>query len=760
MLWLIPLVSGLLLALSGMAFGQVSPFSDSTPTGHTQILPAIGTDYTGIVIGGIGNPASSCPGAPVDLRDDGVIVQQISVITPPSGTTLKLTRLTLTNLGSAPADDLGAINGFGPDNLLIYDPDSKKCIATAQAISTPSGAPFSAVMSFSPAFDLSGVKTLAIALQAKSANNWSANQLGDTIHLRAHINYQSIQGGLISNFSTTIESLATFTLGLGALSQLSLLPSELISVNTNPSVTQQFRFAVDAANQGRSDPNYGLALVDVCVLNIGSASASRAINSATLTSSATIQPTSVSGTGTNLARETVCFGAGLAATGGFNGSGGLGVSLQTPPLTINSIISAKATTNFTLEIQLKPSAGLGQTLRLQTAFILAPAVRSGSVQTQSKIPGGVSPRVLMSQTLTIESGQPHLGLQDATVIIKSPGQDFPPTTKIVLEASNFKAPGVQSFSASLSYTPVMVQIAGSLCNGIGGVTVQTSSLLPYQTQVSACQVDNGRGRASFTVSLKSGSPPTAGPAPLVTIALQAGVQANTSASALITLTVTDTNGNPISVAATPGLVHFSPGGDLNADRQVGIDDAITLANAIINALAAGCGSDAFAGLLTVPQLEAADIAFPFTVPKANPPIFASSDFTCATITSADVAAIARRALSASGASALRALAQLQPELNPPSALQVRALTLRGVAQGGSSVALIAHGQSITGLELRLYDLAGRLVLGAQASGQRLSFRLSDKLGRPLARGVYLYVVKVRGFNGKIWRSQVRKLLLR
>jgi hypothetical protein len=791
-------VSALLLLHTTEVFGQSSPFSDSTAASGTQILPAIGakatnglTSDTGIVIGSIGVPGA-CPGSPVDLRDDGVIIQKISV-SPPSGATLKLTQLTLTNLGSAPSTDSGTIaQTVNPPNtnnanLVIYDFNSKKCIAVATVDSVPTGTPFSTTISFSPAFDLTGTTIIGIAVQPAAAGNWSANMIGDTIQLRTQIAYQNIQNNIISNFSATVDSHGAFTFSLGTLSEMSLTPTDFVPINTSPLVLQNLQFVVNAANEGHlhlpSDQQYyGMALRDVCVLNVGSAHAARDINSITLFSAGTAPATSLSGTGTDLDQETKCAGAGTTAFGTFNSSGGLGVSLQTPPMSINSIILASSlTTNFTLTAQLRSSAGLGQTLRLQTALILAPIVQKGGVQTPSgttgTLPGGANPRAMMSETLAIESGQPHLSVSDAEVIPRSPGQDFPPTTETTLDASNFSpltssGGGVQSFSATLSYDPMIVQIAGASCLGIRGVAQTESSGVFHRTQISNCQVDNGRGAASFLVQVVRGTLPTGGPAHLATIALQAGVQANASSSTLLNLAVSnvrDKNGNLIGVTATPALVRFLPPGDVNGDGQVTSEDAVLLANAILAAMAAGCGNDAFAApisvgtqpaALTVPQLEAADIAFPFATPQANPPIFAHSDFTCANITSADVAAIARLALLTGRASAVSALQTLTP--SPPwNTFHIESLALTPVMPRSGGVAeLSVHGYGITGLELWFYDLAGRLVFNEFADGSRLRFQLADGLGRPLARGVYLYVVTMHGFDGTVIQSGVRKLIVR
>jgi hypothetical protein len=70
-----------------------------------------------------------------------------------------------------------------------------------------------------------------------------------------------------------------------------------------------------------------------------------------------------------------------------------------------------------------------------------------------------------------------------------------------------------------------------------------------------------------------------------------------------------------------------------------------------------------------------------------------------------------------------------------------------------------EGRGIVSSELKLYNLSGQLVLDAQGAGNRLSVATLDRNGRPLANGVYLYTVTVRGFDGKVIQSEVKKLVL-
>jgi M6 family metalloprotease-like protein len=64
------------------------------------------------------------------------------------------------------------------------------------------------------------------------------------------------------------------------------------------------------------------------------------------------------------------------------------------------------------------------------------------------------------------------------------------------------------------------------------------------------------------------------------------------------------------------------------------------------------------------------------------------------------------------------------------------------------------------IQLTVYDLSGRLVARESALGGVLRFEGLSSKGARLAQGVYLYVVTLYGRDGTVWRSEVRKLLVR
>lgn len=71
----------------------------------------------------------------------------------------------------------------------------------------------------------------------------------------------------------------------------------------------------------------------------------------------------------------------------------------------------------------------------------------------------------------------------------------------------------------------------------------------------------------------------------------------------------------------------------------------------------------------------------------------------------------------------------------------------------------AQGMGIASVQLQLYNLAGQLILDQENKGDTLALPARTAQGRLLANGVYLYVVRVRGFNEEEYVSEVRKLVI-
>lgn len=75
------------------------------------------------------------------------------------------------------------------------------------------------------------------------------------------------------------------------------------------------------------------------------------------------------------------------------------------------------------------------------------------------------------------------------------------------------------------------------------------------------------------------------------------------------------------------------------------------------------------------------------------------------------------------------------------------------------VTLQAKGTGIVGLKVEVFDLAGMKVFEQETIGDTMTFYPVDNKGHPLANGVYLCVVTVKGCDGYVIRSEIKKLVV-
>lgn len=71
-----------------------------------------------------------------------------------------------------------------------------------------------------------------------------------------------------------------------------------------------------------------------------------------------------------------------------------------------------------------------------------------------------------------------------------------------------------------------------------------------------------------------------------------------------------------------------------------------------------------------------------------------------------------------------------------------------------------EGQGIKSLQTEVFEISGRKVFDSgEVQGNTFTWNLQNNAGQRLANGIYLYVVRVRGFNGEEYVSEVRKLVI-
>lgn len=97
-------------------------------------------------------------------------------------------------------------------------------------------------------------------------------------------------------------------------------------------------------------------------------------------------------------------------------------------------------------------------------------------------------------------------------------------------------------------------------------------------------------------------------------------------------------------------------------------------------------------------------------------------------------------------------------VNVVSGQGLSTLTFRPIGAHATRFTLAVTGQAIASTQLQVFNLQGQPVYDSGLQrGTHLSWNALDTSGHPLANGVYFYVVTVRGYDGKVIRSEVRKV---
>jgi PKD repeat protein len=93
-------------------------------------------------------------------------------------------------------------------------------------------------------------------------------------------------------------------------------------------------------------------------------------------------------------------------------------------------------------------------------------------------------------------------------------------------------------------------------------------------------------------------------------------------------------------------------------------------------------------------------------------------------------------------------------------LSIRAFNIMPSPSRGGKMSFRVEGIGIRSIKAEVYDLTGKQVFDSGfVGGRELSWDLTNAQGKPLANGVYLYVITVRGYDGQVIKSEVRKLVV-
>jgi hypothetical protein len=356
--------------------------------------------------------------------------------------------------------------------------------------------------------------------------------------------------------------------------------------------------------------------------------------------------------------------------------------------------------------------------------------------------------------IDLDSGTPDgIGIQGAVEVSASSGAM--PTDKIVLAAgsleieapaatitvgdvalssrgkakisvANVPSPGLGTIHGVISFDPEIIQVV-STAQG----TYRVRGLGNYL--VDDLTVDNNGGTIEFLLILKPGRKPLTGSGDIMEIEFESAPDVNPGDSSPLDVEITDAldaSANDLIFNEVSGTARIRIiMGDVDGNGVVTRRDATLLARWLLGR-----------AVLTPIQKKAAD------VDRSCP---SSTDWAAlepgGCVDETDVRWIKE---AAAGLRTLSSSANFQ--------VLGRGLTVLMLPSGG----LELQAPSAERLSLQVFGLSGQMVFSAESATGTLRFAGVSYRGQRLAKGVYLYVVTLYGRDGSVWRSEVRKLVVK
>jgi hypothetical protein len=356
--------------------------------------------------------------------------------------------------------------------------------------------------------------------------------------------------------------------------------------------------------------------------------------------------------------------------------------------------------------------------------------------------------------IDLDSGTPDgIGIQGAVEVSASSGAM--PTDKIVLAAgsleveapaatitvgdvtlssrgkakvsvANVPSPGLGTIHGVISFDPEIIQVV-STAQG----TYRVRGLGNYL--VDDLTVDNNGGTIEFLLILKPGRKPLTGSGDIMEIEFESAPDVNPGDSSPLDVEITDAldaSANDLIFNEVSGTARIRIiMGDVDGNGVVTRRDATLLARWLLGR-----------AVLTPIQKKAADVDH--SCPS-------STDWAAlepgGCVDETDVRWIKE---AAAGLRTLRSSANFQ--------VLGRGLTVLMLPSGG----LELRAPSAERLSLQVFGLSGQMVFSAESATGTLRFAGVSYKGQRLAKGVYLYVVTLYGRDGSVWRSEVRKLVVK
>jgi hypothetical protein len=298
--------------------------------------------------------------------------------------------------------------------------------------------------------------------------------------------------------------------------------------------------------------------------------------------------------------------------------------------------------------------------------------------------------------------------------------------KVKVSVANVPSPGLDSIQGVISFDPEIIQVV-STAQG----TYRVRGLGNYL--VDDLTVNNEEGTIEFLLTLKPGRRPLTGNGDIMEIEFESAPDVNPGDSSPLDIEIdaaADVNGDELIFNEVSGTARIKLiMGDVDGNGVVTRRDATLLARWRLGR-----------AVLTAIQKKAADV-----------------DHSCPATTNWETLAPGGCVNETDERWIKEAAAGLRT-LSSSANFQVLGpgLTVLMLPSGG----LELHAPSAERLSLQVFGLSGQMVFSAESATGTLRFAGVSNRGQRLAKGVYLYVVTLYGRDGSVWRSEVRKLIIR
>jgi hypothetical protein len=366
---------------------------------------------------------------------------------------------------------------------------------------------------------------------------------------------------------------------------------------------------------------------------------------------------------------------------------------------------------FYLVADLDPGMRNGDTLRFAVEVSAGFTADSGGI--------AVAPPKIVVASGMIEIEAPAATITVGDVALSSRG-------KAKISVANVPSPGLGTIHGVISFDPEIIQVV-STAQG----TYRVRGLGNYL--VDDLTVDNNGGTIEFLLILKPGRKPLTGSGDIMEIEFESAPDVNPGDSSPLDVEITDAldaSANDLIFNEVSGTARIRIiMGDVDGNGVVTRRDATLLARWLMGR-----------AVLTPIQKKAADVDH--SCPS-------STDWAAlepgGCVDETDVRWIKE---AAAGLRTLSSSANFQ--------VLGRGLTVLMLPSGG----LELRAPSAERLSLQVFALSGQMVFSAESATGTLRFAGVSYKGQRLAKGVYLYVVTLYGRDGSVWRSEVRKLVVK